>query len=184
MLALAKHLNAPLKGYVVPDHPVQKTIAATIERYCNVKMSLASMGIDGCSVPTWAVPLQNLAQGFASLLATPNAVGQRIAAAVRTYPFLIAGTGGFDTRIMQAVPRLFIKYGAEGVYCGAIPHAGLGFAMKCDDGSKRAVEVAAARMLSKLDVWTPAEQALIQDFTHSELRNWRKIEVGGTRANF
>jgi L-asparaginase II len=180
MLALAKHLRADLHGYVKPDHPVQQLIAQTIATYCEVDITAAPVGVDGCSVPTWALPLKNLALGFAKLKDTES--GKRILAAVKANPFMIAGTGKFDTDITNAIPRLFIKYGAEGVYCGSIPHAGLGFAMKCDDGAARAVEVAVAGMLAKLDVWTDAEIASLETFSRKEMSNWRKIQVGQIRV--
>jgi L-asparaginase II len=176
MLALAKHLGADLQNYVKPDHVVQQKIAQTIADYCEVNITAAPMGVDGCSVPTWALPLKNLALGFAKLNTNPS--GARIIAAVRAHPFMVAGTGKFDTDIMKAVPRLFIKYGAEGVYCGSIPHAGIGFAMKCDDGAARAVEVGIAKVLSELDVWNADESAALKTFAHSEMHNWRKVTVG------
>ena len=176
MLAMAQHLKVELKNYVGADHLVQKGVAEVLGRYCEIDLSRAPMGIDGCSVPTWALPLRNLAKGFAKL--SGDAAGVRIAQAVRGNPFLIAGSGAFDTRIMGAVPRLFVKYGAEAVYCGFIPHAGLGFALKIDDGGKRAAEVAIAAAVLKLDVWTDAERAALTGFASEEMRNWRKIHVG------
>ena len=184
MLALAKHLGAPLSGYVIKDHPVQRAVAQALDKYCDADTANAPWGTDGCSVPTWALPLQNAARGFAKLFADGNAVGVRIANAVRANPFMVAGTAKFDTRIMRAVPRLFIKVGAEGVYCGAIPHAAIGFALKIDDGATRGAEVAIARVLSKLDCWTADEARAISEFTHSTIRNWRKLEVGQSRASF
>lgn len=184
MLALAKHLEASLSSYVMKHHPVQQAIARTLDIYCDADTAHAPWGIDGCSVPTWAMPLENVASGFAKLFTAGNAVGERIAKAVRANPFMVAGTGKFDTRIMQAVPRLFIKVGAEGVYCGAIPHASMGFALKIDDGASRGAEVAVAHLLSELDCWTVEEVVAISEFTRSTLRNWRKLEVGETRANF
>jgi L-asparaginase II len=184
MLALAKHLGAPLSGYVLKDHPVQQAIARTLDAYCDVDTANAPCGTDGCSVPTWPMPLKDVARGFAKLFAPGNSVGERIAKAVRANPFMIAGTGKFDTRIMQAVPRLFIKVGAEGVYCGAIPHASLGFALKIDDGASRGAEVAIARVLSALNCWTADEVIAISEFTHSTMHNWRKLEVGESRASF
>jgi L-asparaginase II len=184
MLALAKHLQVPLEGYTRLEHPVQQAVARTIALYCDVDTATAHVGIDGCSVPTWALPLRNTAQGFAKLFAPGHATGLRIAKAVAAHPFMVAGTGRFDTRIMQAIPRLFIKVGAEGVYCGAIPHASLAFALKMDDGALRGAEVAAANMLLKLDCWTNEERTAIGSFTHTVLRNWRKLEVGETRASF
>ena len=182
MLALAKQLNADHHNYVLPGHPVQKAIAKTIERMCDVDLSAAPMGVDGCSVPTWAMPLSNIALGFAKLADVDNQAALRITNAARAHPFMIAGTRQFDTRVMQAVPRLFIKFGTEGVYCGSIPHAGLGFALKCDDGATRAAEVASISVVLKLDVWTEAERATLAGFQHETFINWRKIEVGEVHA--
>lgn len=184
MLALAKHLGAPLENYVKREHPVQQAVAKTLDHYCNANTANAPCGIDGCSVPTWAMPLTHLAQGFAKLFEADNTTGQRIASAASSHPFLIAGTNKFDSKIMAAVPRLFIKVGAEGVYCGAIPHASIGFALKIDDGAKRGAEVAVASMLAKLGCWTSAEKTTLETFTHLRMTNWRKLEVGETRANF
>lgn len=182
MLALARQLGADPHGYTKPGHPVQRAIAEAMGRMCDVDLSQQPMGIDGCSVPTWAIPLKNMALGFARFASPDFAPGQRILNAVRKHPFMVAGTGDFDTLIMEAVPRLFVKTGAEGVYCGCIPHAGLGIALKVDDGASRASEVAMASVLAGLDVWMPEEKAAIERFRHHELANWRKIEVGEVRG--
>jgi L-asparaginase II len=182
MLALAKQLGIDSKDYVKLDHPVQKAIAKTIEKLCEVDMSKAPVGVDGCSVPTWAIPLHNMALGFAKLCDETYAPYERIIRAARNHPFMIAGSGRFDTRVMQAVPRLFMKFGAEGVFCGCIPHAGLGFAVKCDDGAARAVEVAMISVALKLDVWTSEERESLSGFHQETMKNWRKIEVGEVRG--
>jgi len=178
MLALAKQLGADHHNYVKPDHPVQKAIAAVIERMCEVNLTNAPRAVDGCSVPTWGIPLQNMAIGFAKLCDSNEAANKRIIEAAKVYPFMIAGTGRFDTNVMEAVPRLFMKTGAEGVYCGSIPHAGLGFALKCDDGAARAAEVATMSIVLKLDVWSADEREKLAGFQHETFKNWRKIEVG------
>ena len=180
MLALARQLGAEPKDYVKIDHPVQLAIAEAIARYCEVDVKQLTWGIDGCSVPTWAFPLSNMALGFAKL--TETEAGKRIIYAVRNHPFMVAGTKRFDTRLMEAVPRVFVKTGAEGVYCGCIPHAHIGIALKCDDGASRAAETAMASLLASLDVWTAEEKEKLQSFTHSGLKNWRKIPVGDVHA--
>jgi L-asparaginase II len=180
MLALARQLGADSKDYVKIDHPVQQAVAKTIAEYCDVDVEDLTWGIDGCSVPTWAFPLSNMALGFAKLTETPT--GKRIIEAVRKFPFMVAGTGRFDTKLMEAVPRVLVKTGAEGVYCGCIPHANIGIALKCDDGAGRAAETAMAALLSSLDVWTAEEKATLQSFAHSDLTNWRKIHVGDVHA--
>ena len=94
---------------------------------------------------------------------------------------MVAGTKRFDTRVMQAVPRVFVKTGAEGVYCGCIPHAHIGIALKCDDGASRAAETAMASLLASLDVWTPEEKentpcsmALLRPLADLNGRTWRE----------
>lgn len=182
MLALAKYLGVDSKDYVTLAHPVQQTIAKAMSAICDFDLTTAQVAIDGCSVPTWAVPLRNTAMGYARL--SDSDAGRRIISAVRSHPFMIAGAAGFDSRVMSAIPRLFMKFGAEGVYCGTIAHAGLGFAMKCDDGAKRSVGVAVAHMLSKLDVWEKDEVEKLNSFAHESIRNWRKLETGELRSNF
>lgn len=183
MLALAKQLKADPHGYTQKDHPVQKAIAGRMGELCDVDLDQQPWGIDGCSVPTWAIPLKNMALGFARFTDPENAAAQRIIGAVRAYPFMVAGSERFDTVVMEKVPRVFMKTGAEGVYCGCVPHAGLGIALKCDDGAGRAAEVAMATVLAGLDCWTEEEQVALEGFRHHTLSNWRKLEVGEVVGN-
>jgi L-asparaginase II len=182
MLALARHLGVDPHGYSQPDHPVQRLIAKRMGELCDIHLDAQPCGIDGCSVPTWAIPVRNLALGFARFTGPDLTAARRIIAAVREHPFMVAGTGDFDTLIMEAVPRLFVKTGAEGVYCACIPHAGLGIALKIDDGASRASEVAIASVLAGLDVWTVEERSALERFRHHPLLNWRRREVGEVRG--
>jgi L-asparaginase II len=188
MLALARELGAGAQGYSLIDHPVQRAVARAMSELCDIDISAQPHGIDGCSVPTWATPLRNLALGFArfgsgaTLDEKRQAACRRIIAAVRAHPFMVAGSNRFCTRVMQAVPRAFVKTGAEGVFCGAIPHAGLGIALKCDDGATRAAEAAMAAIMAALPVWTDAEKQALRGFAATDLSNWRKIHVGDVHA--
>ncbi len=188
MLALALTLGADPKGYVRPDHPVQQAVARVLGDLCDADITAAPRAVDGCSVPTWALPLRNLALGFSRLasgeaLSEPRrAAAHRIIEAVRAHPFMVAGTGRFCTALMQLVPRAFVKTGAEGVYCACVPHAGVGIALKCDDGAGRAAEVTVAAVLAGLDVWTEAEKAALKGFAHMPLYNRNQFQVGEVRA--
>lgn len=178
MLALARHLGVDPANYVDRQHPVQRAVAAALKRMCGWDVDRAPCGIDGCSVPTWAMPLRHLALGFARLTDPGNRAAQRILAAVRAHPFMVGGSSSFDTELMRQVPRAFIKTGAEGAYGGCIAHAGLGIALKCDDGAGRAARVAMAALLASLDVWTGEERDRLRALARSDLANWRKIRVG------
>jgi L-asparaginase II len=188
MLALAARLGINPSGYIDPNHPIQQNIARILDELCGAETAHLPVGIDGCSVPTWAIPLRNLALGFQrfasgeTLGSKRREAARRIIAAVRTHPFMVAGTNRFCTRLMEAVPRAFVKTGAEGVFCGAIPHAGIGIALKCEDGAHRASETAMAALLASLDVWTWQEQDQLSSFTEVTLKNWRKFTVGKIRS--
>jgi len=188
MLALAVKLGDATAGYIGRDHPAQKRVARVLDELCSVDTHALPIGIDGCSVPTWAIPLRNLALGFQRFVSGETlsegraAAARRIIAAVRAHPFMVAGSKRFCTRLMEAVPRAFVKTGAEGVFCGAVPHARLGIALKCDDGAHRASEAAMAAVLASLDVWTEDERQRLLSFAEVPLSNWRKFEVGRIQA--
>lgn len=98
-------------------------------------------------------------------------------------PFLVAGTDRADTRLMEMAPgRIFVKMGAEGVYCAAIPELGYGIALKCDDGAGRAAEVVIATLLAKLLAADADLSRKLSDFAAIPLSNWNGIRVGTLRA--
>jgi L-asparaginase II len=145
--------------------------------------------IDGCSVPTWAIPLQNLAHGFAKfgtghgLSRERAAAAARLRAACAQKPWHVAGTGRFCTEIMQLLgARAFVKTGAEGMFCGALPEQELGIAIKCDDGAGRAAEVVMAAMIARFLPLDAGERAALARFLRPTLRNWNGFEVGALRA--
>jgi L-asparaginase II len=182
MLATAVHEGEPTQGYWRPDHPVQMRIARVLEDLTGCPLGPDVRGIDGCSVPNWAMPLRGLAQAYARF-ATGEGTGgvraqacRRIAEACWAHPDLVAGPGRLDTRVMSRLPGgVLLKSGAEGVYCGALPEHGLGFAIKIDDGAKRAAEAAVMRVIVH---FYPAAQEV-----HStSLVNWQGLEVGAIRT--
>lgn len=188
-VCLACELDEDPAGYVKPGHAVQQAVRAALEEVTGAAHSAEAMGIDGCSIPTYAVPLKALALGFARLgsghgLGPQRAeAARRIRQAVAAHPFMVAGTGRFDTRAMELLrERIFIKTGAEGVYCGAIPELGYGIALKCDDGAGRASEVAMAALIARLLPMSEAESTGFAPLRESILTNWNGIEVGRVRA--
>jgi L-asparaginase II len=187
MLAAVVHLGLNPRGYEGPDHPLQIMIAGIISETCGVRLDRAGMGVDGCSVPTWALPLGALAQGFARLGSGEGLAPARVAAAARLMracfaaPVLVAGEGRFDTIAMRALaPALFVKGGAEGVHCAALPELGLGVALKVDDGAKRGAERALAEVLA---AFLPAARTALAEQLDAELVNWRSISVGRVTAS-
>jgi len=193
MLTTARHLGEPTKGYVNADHPVQARIRDLLSEMTGCELEQAPRGTDGCSIPTYAVPLRNLARAMA-WLAAPQTLppkrgeaARRIAQALVTHPFMIAGSGRFDTQVIsRSDGAALVKTGAEGVYMGAAPARGprgaFGIALKIDDGATRASEVAMAGLLRYLEVLDDAAWARLLAIAQPRLSNWRGIETGAIRT--
>ncbi len=190
-LACAMHGGRPdlqryVRGYVQPAHPVMREVTAALQAATRFDLDNTPRGIDGCSIPTFAIPLRHLANAFArvgtgiGLSDGHAAAAKRLRRAVAASPHLVAGTGRFDTRVMQRLgERVFCKVGAEGVYCAALPERGLGVAIKIDDGNNaRACEVAMATVIEALVPLDDAEAVFMRGFSDHALTNWNGIEVG------
>jgi L-asparaginase II len=183
MLATAVHMREPTAGYWEAHHPVQQRIHRVLAEIAGVPLGADVQGVDGCSVPNWAMPLSVLARTFARL-GTGAGMGEerrsalrRILAACWENPELVAGRGRADTVVMRALPRqVFMKTGAEGVYCGAFPELGLGFALKIDDGGKRA---AAGTAMALVERFYPAARGLMP---LGAIKTWWGVEVGAIRS--
>lgn len=175
-------------GYVAAEHVVQREVKAALEGLTGVGLSQDACGIDGCAIPTYAVPLVALAEAFArfgtgrGLEPKRASAAARIRAACAAEPYYVAGTGRFCTEIMQHFgARVLIKTGAEGVYCGALPNQGLGIAIKCDDGARRACEVVMAALIARFLPLDDVERAMLEHYVRPALHNWNLAPVGMLR---
>lgn len=182
MLAFARALDAPIRSYTDVNHPVQKAIARCMGAICDWDLEGQTPATDGCSVPTWAMPLRNMALGFSRFCDPDNLHARTILNAVSKHPFQVAGSERFDTTLMSALPRVFVKTGAEGVYGACIAHARIGIALKIDDGGKRASELALAKVLAGLPVWNQEETRVLLEMCSAPLSNWRNTTIGSKEA--
>jgi L-asparaginase II len=186
-LTVAKHLGVPTKGYTQLDHPVQQEVTRCIAEICEVEPSTLVPGTDGCAAPNLAMPLKNLALGFARM-ATPSSLSpdlqagaKRLTRAVADHPLLMSGTGRACAElIMASKARALVKVGAEGVYGGMIPDLGLGIALKIDDGATRGAETAIAALLVALGMLNPEDDAA-KKWLNPPWRNTRDQIVGEQR---
>jgi L-asparaginase II len=188
-LCLACAMGVDHDGYWRPDHAVQKTVRGVLEDLTGAALGAEQRAVDGCSVPTWAIPLRDLAYAFAKFgtgrgLPRGRAdAAARLRAACAAKPWHVAGTGRFCTDIMKLLgKRVFVKTGAEGMFCGALPERGLGVAVKCDDGAGRGAEALMASIVARFLPLDDAERAALVRFTRPTLRNWNGIEVGALRV--
>jgi len=194
-------LTAVLKGfsiddYVSTEHPVQQEIIATFARLAGVTEPLPT-GIDGCSAPTFGVPLRSLAVAFARLVdplnqdSTGAQATRRIVAAMIAHPEMVGGTKGrFDTELLRAGHgKLICKIGAEASYSvGVLPSEkfprGAGIAIKMEDGSYRGLGPTVVETLAQLGILNADELKQLATYHRPLIDNRRGMNVGEIQAVF
>jgi L-asparaginase II len=148
MLAACVQNGWPTEDYLAQGHPLQREILSAVEEVADERVTVT--GVDGCGAPLFALTLAGLARAFRTMvLATPGTPERRVAEAMRAYPEWISGTHRDERLLMDAVPGLVVKGGAEGVVAFAFTDGRAG-AVKIDDGMARAripVVVATLRLL-------------------------------------
>ncbi|MDS7596426.1 asparaginase [Agrobacterium tumefaciens] len=183
------HTGTDPKGYVAYDHPLQREIRAIMESLTGAALAEDNCGVDGCSIPTYAVPLTGLAHGFAKMTTGRGlevkraAASRRLIEACMAEPFYVAGTGRTCTKLMQIAPgRIFAKTGAEGVFVATLPEKGIAMAVKCEDGTTRAAEAMITALLARYFEKDSAEQVALLAMANRSMKNWNGIHVGDIRV--
>jgi L-asparaginase II len=166
MLLLAALRGWPHAGYRAPDHPVQREIARVVSEAADAELETAT---DGCGVPTYALPLADMARMFGRLASAALAGSERVVAAMRRHPDLLLGPVGVDVTVMNTIEGAIAKGGAEGLLCVGLADA-TGIALKVEDGSFRALGPAVGAFLG------------IDELRSSPLFNSRGDEVGSISA--
>ncbi len=183
MLALAAHLGAEPAGYLDAKHPAQELI---LERTCElagIPPSRARYGTDGCSAPTLYAPLAAFAAAFGRLARLARESGQgaaaRIQMAMAHHADMLGEPSSFNAALVSHLgSRLLGKGGAEGLFCVAIPGADLGFAVRIEDGSSRAIGPVVLEVLRQLEVVGADELGPLAHTHVPQVRNWRGTIVG------
>lgn len=174
MLATCRHQGWTTEDYLDPGHPLQQAIAGILEELGGVWPESEP---DGCSAPSWHLPLEALARAFSAL--RRDADGARLLAAMAVHPLLVAGTGRRDSVLMEATGgRLVSKGGAEGVTVGVCRVSGRAWAIKIADGTSRAVGPALLAFLLRFGLIEASEARGLASLAQPELRNHAGIKVG------
>jgi L-asparaginase II len=158
MLITCQQNGWDLMTYLDQDHPLQLAIRKEIESLSGENVSAVS--VDGCGAPLFAISLIGLARAISNLVSSKDEIYQQIVFACTKYPELVAGDGRLTTRMMQAVPGLFMKEGAEGVQVCALSD-GRVIVMKMIDGSWRPVAPILMEIFKRWKVDIPDENVRI-----------------------
>jgi len=185
-LCLARHLGAEAEGYLDPLGPVQLAVRAAVGEMTGAQLGELDTAIDGCSAPTFRMPLLRLATAIARV-ANPQALGplrraacERMLDAAGRHPELIAGHHRrLCTDLSRASGgRLFPKIGGEAVYVIGIRGQDRGLAIKIDDGETRGLHPLVLGLCERFGFLDANELAQLAAWRAGALRNWAGLEVG------
>ena len=181
MLAAVKAMGAPVANYLDPKHPLQQANLRNVARYTGVKESKIALAIDGCSAPTFGVPITAMAKAFALLGAgDAEPAAKRIVGAMTSHPEMV---GHPCEELMRAAPgRIVGKVGAEGVYGACIVGHGVGIAVKIDDGNTRPLLAVVVAIVKKLKLLDRKDVAALEALVKPEITNHAGRVVGRTQA--
>ncbi|MBV8880899.1 MAG: asparaginase [Planctomycetaceae bacterium] len=181
MLAAARFLRASLETYLRPGHPLQKANLRNLSRFSGVPAEKIGLGVDGCSAPTFAVPLRAMARALASFCETPG-TPQRVRDAMMARPQMV---GRPCSTIMSSAPgRILAKVGAEGVYVCGFPGRDAGLALKVEDGGTRAFLPVLHAVIRRLGWLEKADLGGLSKAAPAVLRNHAGLAVGEVRVVF
>jgi L-asparaginase II len=153
--------------YRDPSHPLQRAVRAAVAELTG-DGDPAHVTVDGCGAPLFSCTPAGLARAFARIATAPDGSPEhRVAAAVRAHPWWLGGTGRFPTRLIEAVPGLVAKDGAEGVFAAALPDGGA-LALKIADGSPRPIPPVVTASLAALGVDGLGEIGRVPILGHGE----------------
>lgn len=187
LLAHCVQQHWSVEGYHRLTHPMQQRVVSTIVRWTRLDAEEVVHAVDGCGLPTFALPLDAVAEGcarWAAAAAAGDPAPAAITDAMVRHPEFVAGTDRLDTDLMRvAGGRLFAKVGAEGYYCAGVPSMKIGLALKVEDGARRAAEPALLAVLRRIDALSGAELAQLARYAAPEILNTRSDVVGFVRTD-
>ncbi|HWI65564.1 MAG TPA: asparaginase [Symbiobacteriaceae bacterium] len=204
MLSLAKHLGLPLGNYMDPASDLQQLILANVADVTGMPADQIAIGIDGCGVPVFGLPIRNMAYAFARLAdptympAGKEEAGRRFRDAMLEHPYLVAGAKRICTELMELPGGRFVaKSGAEGVYCvGVLPHAvsdrlkaagavgGVGIAVKIEDGNNNIRHQVTVETMRQLGLLTDADLTRLSRYGVYPVKNHAGTLVGEIKPVF
>jgi L-asparaginase II len=210
MLAYAKMRGLTLEDYLDLSHPLQQNILTVFAAMSQIPADEVRLGTDGCSAPTFAIPLYNAALAMARLCdprelsAERASACRKITSAMTAYPEMVSAYGEFDEQLMRIGDgKIVCKRGAEGYQIiGLLPGMlssdapGMGIALKVSDGdpsrtaldlthSNRVRPAVALEILRQLGALSSEQQQALASFGPVKpIKNHRGIVTGQARPVF
>jgi L-asparaginase II len=192
-LAYCRMTETPLESYLDEGHPLQRAIRATTARIAGIEETSIAVGIDGCSAPNLALPLDRLARLYA-LLARPEQATEAqaslatLADAMSRHPEIVSGEGRSDLHFVQAFKTtendsdVVAKIGAGGVQLFGVRSTGIGIAIKVADGHMPSLYCTAVTVLDQLGLLDDTRRSALSAYARPPIRNHRGTVTGELRS--
>lgn len=191
MLATCLAMGWPIDSYIALEHPLQQWILELMSEHTSVPTAQIGTAIDGCSLPTFHLPLDSIATALARFVhnsRTGDEASSRIMGSVATYPEMIYEEGGFDSELIRALgARCIAKRGAMAVFVvglDTLRFGPIGLAAKLEDGNMAQIPPVVMNVLEQLEVLSPAELEQLAPYRRIVVENCNGMRVGDVVTEF
>lgn len=188
LMLLQRALGAEVRDYWKPDAPAQEEVRRVILQMS--ECGHTDLGIDGCGVPVFAVPLWGIAAAFLNL-AAPERIPDpslreaavRFAPRMHRYPLMMRGTG-YLCSLLNEDPNVVAKGGANGVYGFALKKEKLGVAFKFTDGTEGSWALVILEVLRALGCLSEDTRRRLEGLHPFVIRNDNGTVAGARKTAF
>lgn len=208
MITGALSLGASVEDYHESGNPMQQRVKQVVQEMSGLGDRQVQWAIDGCNLPSPALPLGNLAFMFATFADAQGGSGRsgreqylsRIFTCMSKYPDMVGGTGRFCTALMETYDGALVgKIGADGCYgigiralsdssSDILPdfdrQSAIGIAVKVEDGSLDMLQAAVVEILKQLNVGSENVRKKLEGFHFPKMRNTAGVVTGGVSHEF
>ena len=158
ILAMCRHYDLPLQGYISPEHPLQKMLVPRLMTDFGRDPATTELAIDGCGLPIFGATLKEIAEAYARFARSNEHAVRRVRSAIAARPEYVGGSNGnLDTNLIsKSGHRVIGKIGAEGLHADCLVGTGIALAIKVLDGNSRAFPPILAHVMRRFDIGNPA----------------------------
>ena len=184
-MVLQKELDPDhIRDYWKVDSAAQQEILRAISILSEVPVEQVQIGVDGCGVPVFAVPVQNIAIAFKNIACIDTIKDEALREAARRfiprihrYPLMMRGTG-YLCSLINYDPNLIAKGGANGVYGIGLKKERLGIALKIKDGTEAAWPVLIKEIFRQIGYYNQATFSMLDSLNSGTIYNDNGTPVG------
>ncbi|WP_062108139.1 asparaginase [Bacillus niameyensis] len=189
-LAVCHELGYPVEGYWEIDHPLQQELLSILATLAEIPVSKIKVGVDGCGVPVFAIPLKNMAITYLKLacpdLIEDEAIRNAVVKMVKVmneHPDIVASEH-FVCSVLLRDENIVAKGGAQGVYCFGLKRERIAFALKVLSGSEAVWPNILASILEQINYSNKSTINALQELRPAIVKNDAGIEVGQVQTAF